>query len=166
MVATMITKMRMRLIAERLSMGIEPSEIAAALGVGLGYILHLQKNADFQALLGELESESASPEPEPEELASRVLNAAPAAISVMIELMMDTRQSGSVRQKAAEWVLAREASIAAMEVNKGEGPTVQQILFDHRASMALARLVQENDNGQSWLARVEERLNEMPPTVE
>lgn len=161
----MLTTSQLRIIAERLASGLEVSEVAARLGVGLGYIVNLQKDPAFQELLAEIEAGSV-PAPEGEEdLRQRVLDAAPDAISVMIELMQDTRQSGSVRQKAAEWVLAREASIAAMESHREGAPLIQQILLDHRSSQALERLVSENDGGEAWLKRLQERSLEMPPST-
>lgn len=160
----MLNRPQHRIIAERLAGGLEPEEVAARLGVGLGYIVNLQKDADFQELLAVVETSEVSV-PIEEDLTKRVLAAAPAAIDVMIELMADDRQNGATRLKAAEWVLAREANIAAMEARKDNAPLVQQILLDHRSSQALERLVSESDDGVEWLKRHDERTQEMPPTT-
>lgn len=153
-----------RLIASHLASELVPEEVASRAGVGLGYVLSLQNAPDFQELLRDVSNPTPVEDLEPEALRDQVLLAAPDAIAVMIELMRDPRQNGATRYKAAEWVLAREATIAAMEQKTTDAPLIQQIIVDHRASEALERLVGENSSG-GWAEKFAARLEEMPPTT-
>ena len=146
------------------------SNIADAMGIPETIVWEVTESPAFREIMEKAREDAAPAEPTIEELRDEIAADAYDTYQVIKRIRDDEKAGAATRLKACEWILAREKTIANMEIKKDDATVVQQLFIDKRASVALARLVGEMvegapADGEDWLKMLERSLDEMPPST-
>lgn len=157
------------------------AEIARRMGRDEGFVKAILKQNDAKAFIAKFKREglSGSAQRADEMLHDDDKRATMArlkakALHVLEDIMdrpRDSMEAIKNATRAALWVLERDAVIqeevkAAQAGGTLEGqPLMQPIYMDKRAINALERIAREFE-GEDWIEKFEQQLNEMPPGAE